>query len=184
MHALATSSATLAAAPARARRASRVVKCAAARVDAKTETKSRRCARAFSTSPSRARPRARRPRVLSSQRVLVRGGHVHSLIHSTISDAADASPSSRRRAFLGVAFGALTSGALSTAAAANAKSLEEAAKEKEDRKAALRAAAAASAASGRGESAFAASEYSLSEESKTPNFHTRQEEGARRSGGA
>jgi hypothetical protein len=48
----------------------------------------------------------------------------------------------------------------------------------------LRAAAAASAASGRGESAFAASEYSLSEESKTPNFHTRQEEGARRSGGA
>ena len=52
------------------------------------------------------------------------------------------------------------------------------------RKAALRAAAASSAQSGRGESAFTAPEYGVSEESKTPNFHTRQEEGLRTSGGA
>ena len=52
------------------------------------------------------------------------------------------------------------------------------------RKAAVRAAAEASAASGRGETAFTAPEYGLSEESKTPNFHTRQEEGIRKSGGA
>lgn len=48
----------------------------------------------------------------------------------------------------------------------------------------MRAAAAASAATGRGESAFVTPDYGLSEESKTPNFHTRQEEGVRTSGGA
>ena len=49
---------------------------------------------------------------------------------------------------------------------------------------ALRAAAQASAATGRGTSAFADSEYQLSEESKTPNFHTRQDEGLRKAGGS
>lgn len=52
------------------------------------------------------------------------------------------------------------------------------------RKEAVRAAAAASASTGRGESAFVTPDYGLSEESKTPNFHTRQEEGLRTSGGA
>jgi hypothetical protein len=88
-----------------------------------------------------------------------------------------------RRAFLGAAFGALAvfSASASTAYAA---SLEDKEKEKEARKAALRAAAAQSAQTGRGAAAFADSEYQLSEESKTPNFHTRQDEGMRTSGGA
>ena len=89
-----------------------------------------------------------------------------------------------RRAFLGAAFGALAAISASTASTAYAASLEEKEKEKEARKAALRAAAAQSAQTGRGASAFADSEYQLSEESKTPNFHTRQEEGLRSSGGA
>ena len=76
-----------------------------------------------------------------------------------------------RRAFLGAAFGALAVFSAS-AATAYAASLEDKEKEKEARKAALRAAA------------FADSEYQLSEESKTPNFHTRQDEGMRTSGGA
>ena len=46
--------------------------------------------------------------------------------------------------------------------------------------AALRAAAAASATSGRGESAFDAPEYGVSEESRTPNAHSRQEEGLKK----
>jgi hypothetical protein len=75
-----------------------------------------------------------------------------------------------RRAFLGAAFGALAvfSASASTAYAA---SLEDKEKEK-------------SAQTGRGAAAFADSEYQLSEESKTPNFHTRQDEGMRTSGGA
>jgi len=90
-----------------------------------------------------------------------------------------------RRAFLGAAFGALAVISASTSAIpAHAASLEEKEKEKEARKAALRAAAAQSAQTGRGAAAFADSEYQLSEESKTPNFHTRQEEGLRSSGGA
>ena len=56
--------------------------------------------------------------------------------------------------------------------------------EKLARKEAVRAAAQASAATGRSAAAFADSEYQLSEESKTPNFHTRQEEGLRKAGGA
>lgn len=91
-------------------------------------------------------------------------------------------PERTRRAFL---FGALAAISASTAAIpAYAASLEEKEKEKEARKAALRAAAAQSAQTGRGAAAFADSEYQLSEESKTPNFHTRQEEGLRSSGGA
>lgn len=85
-----------------------------------------------------------------------------------------------RRAFLRAA--ALAS--LAIASPALAKSFEEAEAEKLARKEALRAAAAASAATGRGAAAFADSEYQLSEESKTPNFHTRQEEGLRKAGGA
>ena len=83
----------------------------------------------------------------------------------------------------GAPFGALAvfSASASTAYAA---SLEDKEKEKEARKAALRAAAAQSAQTGRGAAAFADSEYQLSEESKTPNFHTRQDEGMRTSGGA
>ena len=42
------------------------------------------------------------------------------------------------------------------------------------------AAAAASATSGRGESAFDAPEYGVSEESRTPNAHSRQEEGLKK----
>ena len=81
--------------------------------------------------------------------------------------------------------GTLAAISASTAAIpAYAASLEEKEKEKEARKAALRAAAAQSAQTGRGAAAFADSEYQLSEESKTPNFHTRQEEGLRSSGGA
>ena len=89
-----------------------------------------------------------------------------------------------RRAFLTSVFGAVFATATVTTGPAFARSLEEAEAEKMARKEAVRAAAQASAASGRGASAFADSEYQLSEESKTPNFHTRQEEGARRSGGA
>ena len=88
-----------------------------------------------------------------------------------------------RRAFLGFAFSAAFLTA-TVAGPALAKSFEEAEAEKLARKEAVRAAAQASAQSGRGASAFADSEYQLSEESKTPNFHTRQEEGARRAGGA
>ena len=88
-----------------------------------------------------------------------------------------------RRAFLGSALG----GALAAATVAGpafAKSFEEAEAEKMARKEALRAAAQASAATGRSTSAFADSEYQLSEESKTPNFHTRQDEGLRKAGGS
>ena len=63
---------------------------------------------------------------------------------------------------------------------ARAVDLAEAAAAKEARKAALRAAAAASATSGRGESAFDAPEYGVSEESRTPNAHSRQEEGLKK----
>ena len=96
---------------------------------------------------------------------------------NTSDKAAAATP---RRAFLRAA--ALAS--LAIASPALAKSFEEAEAEKLARKEALRAAAAASAATGRGAAAFADSEYQLSEESKTPNFHTRQEEGLRKAGGA
>ena len=74
--------------------------------------------------------------------------------------------------------------AATVAGPAFAKSFEEAEAEKMARKEALRAAAQASAATGRSASAFADSEYQLSEESKTPNFHTRQDEGLRKAGGS
>ena len=70
-------------------------------------------------------------------------------------------------------------GALSLARAAPARAadLADAQAKKEARKKALRAAAEASARSGRGEAAFADAEYGVSEEARTPNSHSRQEEG-------
>ena len=95
--------------------------------------------------------------------------------------AAAATP---RRAFLRAALGVASFAAASAATPVLAKSFEEAEAEKLARKEAVRAAAQASAATGRSAAAFADSEYQLSEESKTPNFHTRQEEGLRKAGGA
>ena len=54
---------------------------------------------------------------------------------------------------------------------------EDAREAKERRKAAVRALAEASAKSGRGESAFEDAAYGVSEEARTPNAHSRQNEG-------
>jgi phage gp16-like protein len=67
--------------------------------------------------------------------------------------------------------------ALANADAAFAKDLKEMEAEKAARKAALRAAAEASAKSGRGEAAFDDAAYGVSEDARTPNAHSRQEEG-------
>jgi len=87
---------------------------------------------------------------------------------------ASATPAMTRRASIAIAV-ALASA--SVASSARAVDLEEAQRQKEARKAALRAAADASAKSGRGESAFDDAAYGVSEESRTPNAHSRQEEG-------
>lgn len=62
----------------------------------------------------------------------------------------------------------------------NAKDLAEAEAAKAARKAAVRAAAEASAKTGRGEAAFDDAAYGLSEEARTPNAHSRQEEGLKK----
>lgn len=67
--------------------------------------------------------------------------------------------------------------AFANADAAFAKDLKEMEAEKAARKAALRAAAEASAKSGRGEAAFDDAAYGVSEDARTPNAHSRQEEG-------
>lgn len=70
--------------------------------------------------------------------------------------------------------------AASTPARALGADLEDALARKAARKAAVREAAAASAKTGRGEAAFADAERGVSEESRTPNAHSRQEEGLRK----
>lgn len=87
-----------------------------------------------------------------------------------------AAPITRRS--LTAAVAAVVAGtALANADAAFAKDLKEMEAEKAARKAALRAAAEASAKSGRGEAAFDDAAYGVSEDARTPNAHSRQEEG-------
>ena len=70
--------------------------------------------------------------------------------------------------------------AASTPSRALGADLEDALARKAARKAAVREAAEASAKTGRGEAAFADAERGVSEESRTPNAHSRQEEGLRK----
>ena len=81
------------------------------------------------------------------------------------------------RSVTAVAAVVVAAGALANADAAFAKDLKEMEAEKAARKAALRAAAEASAKSGRGEAAFDDAAYGVSEDARTPNAHSRQEEG-------
>lgn len=90
--------------------------------------------------------------------------------------AGDAAPITRRR-LTAFAAAVVAGAAVANADAAFAKDLKELEAEKAARKAALRAAAEASAKSGRGEAAFDDAAYGLSEDSRTPNAHSRQEEG-------
>jgi hypothetical protein len=100
----------------------------------------------------------------------------------TETDSDSAAPITRRDAVArtATAFAAFAAAALSTTSnvdAAFAKDLKEMEAEKAARKAALRAAAEASAKSGRGEAAFDDAAYGVSEDARTPNAHSRQEEG-------
>eukprot|EP01023_Acetabularia_acetabulum_P040961 TRINITY_DN397_c0_g1_i1.p3 TRINITY_DN397_c0_g1~~TRINITY_DN397_c0_g1_i1.p3 ORF type:complete len:120 (-),score=22.21 TRINITY_DN397_c0_g1_i1:284-643(-) len=67
---------------------------------------------------------------------------------------------------------------LFSAAAAQARDLDAAKKAKEARRAQLKAAAEDMEKTGRAESAFEDSSYAVSED-KTPNIHSRQEEGSK-----
>lgn len=88
---------------------------------------------------------------------------------------AERAGTSTRRAVL---FG---TGALVLAApAVQARDLKKALEEKEARRNALNAAAEQIKETGADTEVFAVPEYSVPEESRTPNFHTRQDEGARK----
>ena len=136
---------------------------------------------------SRARDRpslARRARPSrASRRARARGAVAVARADARRPDAdARATPTAAvdRRAVVVVALASCAARAAIDPRAARAVDLAEAAAAKEARKAALRAAAAASASSGRGESAFDTPEYGVSEESRTPNAHSRQEEGLKK----
>jgi hypothetical protein len=116
-------------------------------------------------------PVARAPR-LASAPSRASASHTRARPIARASASPDASTCARRRA-LALGFAALSL-AVPTARAAD---LADAQAKKEARKKALRAAAEASAKSGRGEAAFADAEYGVSEEARTPNSHSRQEEG-------
>lgn len=117
-------------------------------------------------------PVARAPRLASAPTRASASRNTRARSIARASASPDASTSTRRRALaLGIAALSL---AVPTARAAD---LADAQAKKEARKQALRAAAEASAKSGRGEAAFADAEYGVSEEARTPNSHSRQEEG-------
>jgi len=118
-------------------------------------------------------PVARAPRLASAPTRASASRNTRARSIARASASPDASTSTRRRA-LGLLGIAALSLAVPTARAAD---LADAQAKKEARKKALRAAAEASAKSGRGEAAFADAEYGVSEEARTPNSHSRQEEG-------
>ncbi|KAF6253168.1 hypothetical protein COO60DRAFT_463145 [Scenedesmus sp. NREL 46B-D3] len=84
--------------------------------------------------------------------------------------------SGNRRAVLG---GLITGLALAATRAANARDFKAALAEKEARKAKLRGNAESMKASGKDQQTFKQSDYMVSEEARTPNVHSRQNEGAK-----
>eukprot|EP00877_Chromochloris_zofingiensis_P002295 jgi/Chrzof1/12066/Cz06g20050.t1 len=86
-------------------------------------------------------------------------------------------PAPDRRDFLTAAIGSIIWG--STAMAAGATDFKDALAKKQARKAALKAAAGDIKSSGKDQQVFKSPNYSVSEEARTPNIHTRQNEGAR-----
>lgn len=83
--------------------------------------------------------------------------------------------STRRELAIGALFGSL----VIQGHPADAKGYDEKLKEKEARRKALRAAASEMKSTGKDEQIFEEPEYAVAEEARTPNVHSRQNEGAR-----